>query len=176
MALDTYMVLASQYSNEEDAVADYHAVRNLYTGLGIIDTFDAAVLTRDDHGKVNIVQRVEEPAGHGGGKRLVVGLATGVAVALFPALSLALDVEMSEGISSGAAADVVASHVVRGMKRSDLKDLGDLLDNGASALLVVAATDLEARVRAAVIRSKRRAKGRLRADEGALERGLDRAA
>jgi len=68
MALDTYMVLASQYSNEEDAVADYHAVRNLYTDLGIIDTFDAAVLTRDDHGKVNIVQRVEEPASHGEGK------------------------------------------------------------------------------------------------------------
>ena len=61
MALDTYIVLANQYNTEADALADYEAVRKLYTDLGIIDTYDAAVLTRKPDGKVAIVKRTEEP-------------------------------------------------------------------------------------------------------------------
>jgi uncharacterized membrane protein len=176
MALDTYMVFASQYNNEEDALADYEAVCSIYTSLGIVGTYDAAVLTRDEYGKVRIVKRVLEPVRHSPGKGAPVGLATGAAVALFPALSLCLEAEPSGGRAIGAAADVVASHVVHGMKRSDLKDLGDLLDNGTSGLLVVAAQGVEARVRAGITRAGKRAMGRLRADEAALERATDRAA
>jgi hypothetical protein len=59
------------------------------------------------------------------------------------------------------------------MKRSDLKDLGELLDNGTSGLLVVAATDVEARVNAAITRAKKRAKARLQADTDALMTEID---
>ena len=52
MSLDTFVVLANQYNNESDALADYDAVRKLYTDTGIIDTYDAAVLTRKSNGKV----------------------------------------------------------------------------------------------------------------------------
>ena len=65
MAFDAYVVLANQYDSEGDALADYDAVRKLYTELGIIDTYDAAVLTRKADGKVTIVKRVEEPTRHG---------------------------------------------------------------------------------------------------------------
>jgi len=41
------------------------------------------------------------------------------------------------------------------MSRSDLKNLGELLDNGTSGLLVVAATDVEAKVNAAITRAKK---------------------
>ena len=51
MALDTYVVLANQYATESDALADYEAVRKLYTDAGLIDTYDAAVLTRKPNGK-----------------------------------------------------------------------------------------------------------------------------
>src|SRR5262249_38696029 len=44
MALDTFMLIASQYALEEDALADYEAVRSMYDELGIIDTYDAAVV------------------------------------------------------------------------------------------------------------------------------------
>ena len=46
MALDTYIMLANQYDTEKDALADYDAVRKFYTDLGILDTYDAAVLSR----------------------------------------------------------------------------------------------------------------------------------
>jgi uncharacterized membrane protein len=85
MALDTFVVLANQYGAEADAIADFNAVRKLYTDLGVIDTYDAAVLTRKSDGKVKIVKRVEEPTRQGGAVGLGVGLATGALVALFPA-------------------------------------------------------------------------------------------
>ncbi len=65
MPLDTYMVLANQYESEKDALADYEAVRKLYADQGIIDTYDAAVLTRGRDGKVSIVKRVEQPTRRG---------------------------------------------------------------------------------------------------------------
>jgi uncharacterized membrane protein len=58
------------------------------------------------------------------------------------------------GGASGTALGATAGHVVAGMSRSDLKDLGELLDAGASGLIVVAATDVEERVEAAIQRGK----------------------
>jgi uncharacterized membrane protein len=174
MALDTYAVLANQYDSEGDALADYDAVRKLYTELGIIDTYDAAVLTRKPDGKVTIVKRVEEPTRHGGAMGLVVGLAVGALVALFPAISLGAG--LLAGSAIGASAGAVAGHVVGGMKRSDLKDLGELLDKGTSGLLVVAATDVESRVNAAITRAKKRAKTQVQVDADALKAEIDRGA
>jgi uncharacterized membrane protein len=176
MALDTFVVLANQYANESDALADYDAVRTLYTDLGIIDTYDAAVLTRKANGKVDIIKRTEEPTRQAAAKGLIVGLAVGAVVALFPAAGLGLAAGMLGGGAIGAGVGGVAGHVAGGMKRSDLKDLGELLDDGTSGLLVVAATDVEARVDAAITRAKKRAKARLQADTDALKQELDRAA
>lgn len=173
MSLDTYVVLADQYNNESDALADYEAVRKLYNDLGIIDTYDAAVLTRTPNGKVDIVKRTEKPTRQGAAAGLVVGLAVGAAIALFPAAGLGLAAGLLGGGAIGAGTGAVAGHVAGGMKRSDLKDLGELLDNGTSGLLVVAATDVEARVDAAITKAKKRAKAQLRADTDALKREIE---
>jgi uncharacterized membrane protein len=171
MALDTYIMLANQYDSEGDALADYEAVRKLYTDLGIIDTYDAAMLTRKADGKVAIVKRVEEPTRQGGAVGLAVGLAVGALVALFPAIGLGAG--LLAGSAIGASVGAVAGHVVGGMKRSDLKDLGELLDNGTSGLLVVAATDLESRVNAVITRAKKRTKAQVQADADALKTEID---
>ena len=47
MALDTFVLVAAQYDNQEDALADYDAVRAVYKELDIIDTYDAAVVSKD---------------------------------------------------------------------------------------------------------------------------------
>jgi uncharacterized membrane protein len=77
------------------------------------------------------------------------------------------------GGAIGAGAGAVAGHVVGGMKRSDLKDLGELLDKGNSSLIVVAATDLEAKVDAAITRAKKKAKARLQADADAIKKEIE---
>jgi uncharacterized membrane protein len=174
MSLDTYVILANQYNSEADALADFDAVRKLYTDLGIIDTYDAAVLTRQADGKVNIVKRVEEPTRQGGKKGLIAGLAIGLAFALFPAVGLGAGLLAGGAIGAGAGA--VAGHLVGGMKRSDLKDLGELLDHGTSGLLVIAATDVEAKVDAAIKRAQKRGKARVQADADAIKKEIDMAA
>ena len=63
--------------------------------------------------------------------------------------------------------------MVGGMKRSDLKDLGELLDDGTSGLVVVAASDVEAKVEAVITRAKKRAKAQLQADTDALKKDID---
>jgi len=175
MALDTFVVLANQYSTESDALADYDAVGKLYSDLGIIDTYDAAVLTRKPDGKVDIVKRTEIPTRHGGARGLIAGLAVGAAIALFPAAGIGLAAGMLGGGAIGAGIGALAGHVSGGMRRSDLKDLGELLDNGTSGLLVVAATDVEAKVEAAITRAKKRAKAQLKADTEALKKELESA-
>jgi len=173
MALDTFVVLANQYSNESDALADYDAVRKLYTDLGIIDTYDAAVLTRKAGGKVDIVKRVETPTRHGAAAGLVVGLAVGAIAVLFPGIGIGLATKLVGGPVFGTAIGAVAAHVARGMKRSELKELGELLDNGTSGLVVVAAADVEAKVEAVITRAKKRAKAGLQADVNAIKKEID---
>ena len=173
MALDTFVVLANQYSSESDALSDYEAVRKLYTDLGIVDTYDAAVLTRQADGKVNIVKRTEEPTRQAGVVGLITGLAVGAAVALFPAIGIPVFLGAIGGGAIGGATGALAGHVAGGMKRSDLKDLGELLDDGTSGLLVVAAVELEARVKAAITRAKKRAKARLQANTDDLKIEID---
>ena len=173
MAFDTFMVIANQYDTEEDALADFDAVRNVYSDMGIIDTYDAAVLTRRPNGTVEIVKRVETPTRHGAKRGLGVGLAVGAIMALIPGVGLAAG--LLAGGATGAGAGAVAGHVTGGMKTSDLKDLGKLLETGTSGLVVIAASDVEAKVEKAITRAKKHAKAQLQADTNALMRQIEAA-
>jgi uncharacterized membrane protein len=171
MAMDTFVLIASQYALEEDALADYEAVRSAYEDLGIIDTYDAAVVTKDHRGKVKIVKKVEEPARQGAVAGLAVGLAVGALVALFPAV--AIGAGLAFGGAAGAAIGATAGHVAAGMSRSDLKDLGELLDAGTSGLVVIAATDVADRVEAAIQRGKDVVKKQVQLDADGLKADID---
>ena len=171
MALDTFVLIASQYAMEEDALEDYDAVRAVYEDLGIIDTYDAAVVTKRSDGKVEIVKRVEEPTRQGAVAGLAVGLAVGALVALFPAV--AIGAGLAIGGAAGAALGATAGHVAAGMSRSDLKELGELLDAGTSGLVVVAATDVEDRVEAAIRHGKDIVKKQVQLDADGLKADID---
>jgi len=169
--LDTFTLLASQYVSEEDALADYDAVREIYEELDIIDTYDAAVITKDANGKVRIVEKIEEPTRQGAVGGLVVGLAVGALVALFPAIAIGAGLAVAG--AAGAAIGATAGHVAAGMSRSDLKDVGELLDAGTSGLVVVAAADVEARVEQALQRGKDIMKKQVELDAEGLKTEID---
>ena len=171
MALDTFTLIASQYAFEEDALADYDAVRAAYEDAGLIDTYDAAVVTKEPNGNVKIVKKVEEPTRQGAIGGLAVGLAVGALVALFPAV--AIGAGLAVGGAAGAAIGATAGHIAAGMSRSDLKDLGELLDAGTSGLMVVAATDMEAHVEAAIQRGKDIMKKQVQLDANGLKTDID---
>jgi len=169
--LDTFTLLASQYVSEEDALADYDAVREIYEDLDVIDTYDAAVISKDAQGKVRIVKKVEEPTRQGAVGGLVVGLAVGALVALFPAIAIGAGLAVAG--AAGAAIGATAGHVAAGMSRSDLKDVGELLDAGTSGLVVVAAADVEARVEQALQRGKDIMKKQVELDAEGLKTEID---
>jgi len=173
MPLDTLVVFAASYENQDDAIADYDAVHEYYTSAGLIDTYDAAVITREDDGKVKVVKKHEQPTRQGAWAGLGVGLVGGALVALFPAIALAGGLLV--GGAAGAGLGALAGHVAGGMSRSDLKDLGELLDEGQSGLVVIAATDMEAHVEAELKRAAKVTKKQLRADEKQLEKEIDAA-
>jgi uncharacterized membrane protein len=173
MARDTFVVVANEYDTEADALADYEDVRKVFDDLGLLDAFDAVVVTRGADGRIEIVKRVEEPTRHGARAGLALGLAVGALTALFPAVGLG--VALVAGGAIGAGAGAVAGHITGGMSKADLDELGKALDNGTSGLLVVAATDLEDSVLGAITRANTQARGTLRADLDTLKQELARA-
>ena len=132
---DTLMVLAASYDSAVDAEMDYDAILKLYDVAGTTHDFDAAVIDRDENGKVKVVKRREEPTRHGAAVGLGVGLAVGAAVALFPAVALAGGLLV--GGATGAILGAVTGHVTEGLDREDLKELGEVLDKGQAGLIVV---------------------------------------
>ena len=88
MAADTFIVLAASYDTLGAAEADYHTVRDFYLTSGLLDTYDAAVITKDDDAKVRIVVKHEQPTRQGAWRGLGIGLVGGALVALFPAVGI----------------------------------------------------------------------------------------
>ena len=137
---DTLFVAAASYDSVEAAVADYEAIKALYREIRTSDDFDAAVIAKNDEGKVEIVKKHEEPTRHGAVHGLGWGLAAGAVVALFPAVGILGALTVGGG--AGAAIGAVSGHVSGGMRREDLKELGDVLDEGRAGLIVVYATNM----------------------------------
>lgn len=61
MAIDTYIVYAGIYADQAAAEADYQAVKDLHAEAGVIDSYDAAVISRHADGKVKITKKHETP-------------------------------------------------------------------------------------------------------------------
>jgi uncharacterized membrane protein len=139
---DTFMFYAGTYPDVDSAVEDYEAVKTLHYDLGLIDTFDAAIIGKKEDGKVKIYKKHEQPTRHGGWVGAGWGLATGLAIALFPAAAIGGGL-LAGTTAAGAGIGAIAGHVSGGMNREDLKDLGELLDDGEAALVVAAATSLQ---------------------------------
>jgi uncharacterized membrane protein len=136
---DTLYVIAAAYDDVDLAVADYEAVKLLYRQVRTSHDFDAAVIAKDENGKVHIVKKHEQPTRHGTAVGLGWGLAVGVAAALFPPIGIGIAAASG---GAGAAIGGVAGHVSGGMSRGDLKNLGEALDEGQAGLIAVYETNL----------------------------------
>jgi uncharacterized membrane protein len=80
------------------------------------------------------------------------------------------------GATGGAGLGALAAHVSAGLKRADHKDLGELLDERHSGLVVVAASDLGDRVQHLMKRASKVTSKHLQADEAAAARDIESAA
>ena len=168
MAVDTFMAYVGVYPSVADAEADYELVKDLHTEAGLVDAYDAALLERRPDGKVKITKKHETPTRVGGVLGAGVGLATGLVVALFPFAAIGGGL-LAATTAGGAALGAVAGHAAAGMSRNDLKELGEQLDAGEAGLVVVAVSDMGAKIEQAMKKAKKLEAKQLKADTAALE-------
>jgi uncharacterized membrane protein len=175
MAVDTFMAYVGVYPSLADAEADYELVKDLHTEAGLVDAYDAALVERRADGKVKITKKHETPTRVGGVLGAGVGLATGLVVALFPFAAIGGGL-LAATTAGGAALGAVAGHAAAGMSRNDLKDLGEQLDAGEAGLVVVAVSDMGAKVEEAMRRAQTVEAKELKADTADIERDANAAA
>jgi uncharacterized membrane protein len=169
MAIDTLIAYAGIYDSVEDAEADYDLVKELHTEVGLIDAYDAAIVERREDGKTKIVKKHETPTRVGGVLGGGIGLATGLVVALFPFAAVGGGL-LAGTTAGGAILGAVAGHAAAGMSRHDLKELGEHLDKGTAGLVVVAVSDMGAKVERAMKRAQKLEQKELKADTEEIER------
>jgi uncharacterized membrane protein len=168
MAADTFLVYAGVYDDVDDALADYDALKELHTEADLIDAYDAAVIERRADGKVKIAKKHETPTRAGGVLGGGFGLATGLVVVLFPAAAIGGGL-LAATTGGGALVGALAGHAAAGMSRKDLKELGEQLDEGQAGLVVVAVSDMEAKVEQAMKRAKKVEAKQMKADAKEIE-------
>ena len=150
---------AAIYDDVADADSDFEAVFDLHAA-GAIGTFDAAVIHKED-GEVH-VHKTEKPTQHGAWTGIAVGALAGI---LFPPSII------GTAIVGGAAGGVIG-HLWRGMSRGDLKDLGEALDEGEAALIVIGESKIEEQLEKATKRARKLIEKQIDADAEELKREL----
>jgi uncharacterized membrane protein len=76
---------------------------------------------------------------------------------------------------AGAGAGALIGHLEGGMSRSDLKEIGEMLDESEAALVVVGEATIERAVEEETKRAKKEMKKEVRADAREMEKAIDRA-
>jgi len=155
---------AGEYESVDDAKADLRALKELHRE-DLVGTYDAAVITKNEKGKVKIVDKTEKPTQHGGWAGLAAGAAIGL---LFPPSILV------SGLV-GAGAGALIGHLRGGMSNSDLKEIGEMLDESEAALIVVGEATVERAVEEQTKRAKKEMKKEVRAEAKEIEKAIDEA-
>lgn len=153
---DSTFLLVGAYTSLDDAKADYEVVKALHAER-VIGGFDAGVITKDDEGKVH-VNKDETGTRTGAWGGAGVGALLGL---IFPPAIIGSAVV-------GAAVGAFGGHLSKSLSRSEMKDIGDLLENGEAALVVIGDWRLEERIDELLRHAERR--------EAKELRDLDRAA
>jgi uncharacterized membrane protein len=142
---DGVFIYIGTYGSEVDARSDYDLVKGLHS-QGAVGTYDAAVITKDDDGKVH-VNKDETSTRHGAWGGAGVGALVGI---LFPPSIIGTAIV-------GAAIGGVSGHLWKGMSRADVKEFGDMIDSGEAALVIVGETKIEAYLEKLQLKATKRA-------------------
>ncbi len=156
-------IYAATYGNREDAFADYESLLDLHA-VKLVGTYDVALITKEADGKVH-VKKHEKPTQHGAWGGIAVGAAVGI---LFPP-------SIVGAAAVGGLVGGVAGHLRRGISRGDAKELGELLEGGEAALLVIGESRLQEQLDKALTRAEKSLEKEIDADNQEFKRELEAA-
>ena len=161
MSDNPVFVYAAVYADRADADADYETLLDLHSA-DLVGSYDVALMYKDDEGKVHVTKH-EKPTQHGAWTGAAVGALVGI---IFPPAVLGAAVV-------GAAAGGGIGHAMGGMSRSDAKELGQQLDEGQAALVVIGKSCLQEQLDKALTRAEKSEEREIEADGKELAKELD---
>ncbi len=154
-------IYAAIYSDRRGALADYDNLLDLHSAK-LVGTYDVALISKDEDEKVHVVKR-EKPTQHGAWGGIAVGAVIGV---LFPPSVLG-------SAALGGVAGGLGGHFRKGMSRGDAKELGEMLDSGQAALIVIGESRLQEQLDEALARAEKSVEKEIEADREELKRELE---
>lgn len=160
MSAENLHLYAATYGTEDDARFDLETFQEV-VDLGVVGKYDTALLSKDDKGKVH-VKKQGTPAGNGAWKGTLAGGLVGL---LFPPTIIA-------GAVAGGVGGAIAGKLWGGMSRSDLKELGQVLEVGEWGLVIVGESVLDKYVEKALNRAAKKVSKAVTADHKELEKEL----
>jgi uncharacterized membrane protein len=156
-------IYAATYGDSQAAYADYDSLLDLHSAH-LVGTYDAAMITKDHDGKVHVVKH-EKPTQHGAWGGIAVGAVVGI---LFPPSVLA-------AAAVGGVVGGVGGHLRRGIARGDARELGELLDEGEAALIVIGESRVQEQLDKALTRAEKSIEKEIDADGEEFRRELEEA-
>jgi uncharacterized membrane protein len=156
-------IYAAVYADRDGALADYNGLIDLHEAK-LVGTYDVAVISKDAGGKVH-VEKHEKPTQHGAWGGIAVGALVGV---VFPPSVLG-------AAAVGGLVGGVGAHLRKGMSRGDAKELGDLLESGQAALIVIGESRVEEQLDKALTRAEKSMEKEIDADSREFKRELEEA-
>jgi len=158
---DPVFVYGAVYADRDDADADYDTLLDLHSAA-LVGSYDVALVYKDDEGKVHVTKH-EKPTQHGAWTGAAVGALVGI---IFPPAILG-------SALVGAAAGGGIGHVMGGMSRSDAKELGDYLNDGEAALVVIGKSRVQEQLDKALTHAEKTEEKEIDADGKELAKELN---
>src|SRR5277367_408885 len=111
-------IFVGTYGSESAALAAHKVIKDVHFERSV-GTYDTAVVTKDEDGKVH-VHKDEMATRHGAWAGVAAGAVVGI---LFPPSIIV-------GAAVGGAIGGASGHLWRGMSRADVKEFGEIIDAG----------------------------------------------
>ncbi len=156
-------IYAATYVNRADAFDDYEGLLDLHAAK-LLGTYDVALITKDAEGKVH-VEKHEKPTQHGAWGGIAVGAVVGI---LFPPSIIG-------AAAVGGVVGGVGGHLRKGISRGDAKELGELLESGEAALIVIGESRVEEQLDKILTRAEKTLEKEIDADSKEFKRELEQA-
>jgi len=159
------MVYAGEYESLDDAKEDFEILKELHKEKWI-GKYESALFTKNDDGSVKILDT--DATGRSRGTKL--GAAIGAAVGLIFPVSILV------GAIAGGGIGLLSGHLARGLKRGDIKELGDMLDEGEAGIVLVGVFTPDEGLDRFLKKAAKVMKKQVDADAQELKKAIDEAA
>ena len=161
MSDNPVFVYGAVYADRAGAEADYDTLLDLHSA-DLVGSYDVALMYKGDDGKVHVTKH-EKPTQHGAWTGAAVGALVGI---MFPPAVLGAAVV-------GAAAGGGIGHAMGGMSRKDAKELGEHLDDGQAALIVIGKSRVQEQLDKALTHAEKSEEREIDADGKELAKELN---